>query len=270
MKTIVNMTEYNSGLPWQCQWQSRDHGSEEYGQLFFERATGGAEEMESSKAAAKRLATILRHHDLLADVGCGGGHYLRSLRREVGQSFAYLGLDATPRYIELARKAFANDTMAAFELADAYSLNVKDRTVDVTLCANLLLHLPTASKPLSELVRITRRRLLIRMLVSDASYVVKRVTPAEDGRDFDKHDQPCTFHYLNIYSEAYIRNQLTQSGRIHKISFQLDKDYDPSRISDSQSLLNISGWNATGVMQDMQRSGMLLMPWTWVDVELQD
>lgn len=264
------MAQNDKLQPWQAQWNAEDHGSEEYGQLFFERATGGAEEMESSKAAATRLAAILKQGDLLADVGCGGGHYLRSLRRVIGPSFQYLGLDATPRYIELARQAFASDPLASFEVADAFGLAQADRSADVTLCANLLLHLPTAAKPLAELVRITRRRVLVRMLVADASYVVKRVTPAADGADFDENGEPRTFHFLNIYSEAYVRNRLALSGRVKDVRFELDRDFGAARVADSKALLKASAWNATEVTAGMQRSGMLLMPWTWVDVELRD
>jgi hypothetical protein len=37
-------------------------------------------------------------------------------------------------------------------------------------------------------------------------------------------------------------------------------------VSDSKSLLRASSWNATDVVGGMQRSGMLLMPWTWITI----
>lgn len=253
---------------WQAQWNSESHGSEEYGKLFFDRATGEAQEMESSKAAARRVAGFLKEGETLVDVGCGAGHYLRSLRREVPHAFRYRGLDATARYVELARQAFASDTAAEFSVADIFGLDVPDAVGDVTLCANVLLHLPTVAKPLSELVRVTRRRLLVRTLVSDASYVVKRVTPAADGSDFDAQGEPMTFHFLNIYSQAYIHRVLQDQPRVASVKFELDRDFDAERLADSKALLHTAKWNATEVVAGMQRSGMLLMPWTWIDVEL--
>ena len=260
-------SQAGSAADWRVQWRSAEHGSDEYGDLFFKRAVGVIDEMESSKAAAKRIAALLQADETLVDVGCGAGHYLRSLRREIPHNFQYRGLDATPQYIELARKAFADSPAARFEVADIFNLNLENGRADVTMCNNVLLHLPSVAQPLKELVRISRRHLLIRTLVSDASYVVRRVTPSSSGDEFDAAGEPLSFHFLNIYSKAYLTKLLAADSRVESFHFELDEDFDAARVSDSKSLLRASGWNGTQVVDGMQRSGMLLMPWTWISIQ---
>ena len=42
----------------------------------------------------------------LLDVGCGAGHYLKSIKERLNKTVDYIGLDATKYYIDLAKKAF--------------------------------------------------------------------------------------------------------------------------------------------------------------------
>src|SRR3989338_233108 len=77
-----------------------------YGDLLFRRATGEAEEMESSKSLCEALKPIYRPGMKVLDVGCGAGHYLLSLRKRLDPKISYTGLDATAYYVSLAQKAF--------------------------------------------------------------------------------------------------------------------------------------------------------------------
>lgn len=92
-------------------WKAWDN-EKEYGELFYDRAVGKISEMESSKAVARHVAELATANDMILDVGCGAGHYLRSLDSILKIPFRYYGIDATQYYIELARKAFyKNDTI---------------------------------------------------------------------------------------------------------------------------------------------------------------
>jgi len=253
---------------WKVQWRSVEHGAGEYGELFYGRAVGGINEMESSKAAARRIAAILKEGETIFDVGCGAGHYLRSLRNLTNKPFYYHGIDATELYIEYARKAFSEQPNVAFDIGDIYALSSADKAADVTMCNNVLLHLPSVEKPIAELLRVSRRYLLVRTLVSDNSYIVKRVTPDQAGDEFDENGEPHTFHYLNIYSEAYLRRVISKNKRVATIDFEPDRDFDPASVADSKVVLNASSWNATTTQDGLQHSGMLSMPWTWIYVEL--
>lgn len=253
---------------WRKEWLSTEEGKA-YGELFFKRATGELPEMESSKAAAKRAAGLLTGQGRrIVDVGCGAGHYYRSLRAAIGGDFQYLGVDATPLYVKLAGEAFNSDRNASFMEGDIFSLPLEDRTADLVMCNNVLLHLPSIAKPLRELVRVAARTVLIRTLVSDKSYVVKDVAPDPGGDEFDEEGEPKNFHFLSIYSERYVERVIRSTGRVRAIGFERDIDFDSQKVADTGELLK-HAWDKTGVMGGMQVSGMLLLPWTWITVELE-
>ena len=90
-------------------WRDSWNTSTEYGEVFYKRAVGDLPEMESSKAMASLLKEKISTGDHILDVGCGGGHYLRSLKNTVKVPFSYTGVDITASYIELAKRAWSNE-----------------------------------------------------------------------------------------------------------------------------------------------------------------
>ena len=251
---------------WRNEWLSPKEGKD-YGDLFFKRAAGQLPEMESSKAAAKRVRSLLGAGQMLADIGCGAGHYYRSLRASIPFAFRYLGVDATPYYVQRARAAFQSDANARFVEGDIFDLPLEDQAADAVMCNNVLLHLPSIAMPIAELLRIARRVVLARTLVWDRSYVVKDVAPEVAGDEFDETGEPRSFHFLNISSEKYLRRLLGSNERVRSVSFERDGDYDPQKVADTGTHL-AHAWDRTSVANGMQVSGALLLPWTWVTVEL--
>jgi ubiquinone/menaquinone biosynthesis C-methylase UbiE len=144
-------------------WNQED----EYGQVFYKRATGEFPEMESSKAVANLLKDIIQDSDRILDVGCGSGHYLKSLISTINCNFLYTGIDATFRYIELAKKAFSNQNNTEFMVGDIFDIPVEDNRFDVVMCNNVLLHLPSVQKPINELIRVSKRFVVIRTLIGN-------------------------------------------------------------------------------------------------------
>jgi ubiquinone/menaquinone biosynthesis C-methylase UbiE len=251
---------------WRQAWES-EALSKSYGDLFFARATGELAEMESSKAAARRIARIARAGDSLLDAGCGAGHYYRSLKSHVPVSLQYTGVDATPYYIECARRAFAEDGAARFVIGDIFDLDFADRAFDLAMCNNVLLHLPSIMKPLSELCRVARRHVLVRTLVANKSYVVQDVNPGVDGADFDDDGKPIGFHYLTIYGEAYIRRLLAENPRVRDVRVEFDRDFSAESVADTGRAMP-GAWDATQVVHGMQHTGPIMLPWHWITVEL--
>ena len=84
-------------------WRIWDN-DKQYGDLFYKRAIGELPEMESSKALAKLASTFICENDKILDVGCGAGHYLRSLDKHIDVNFSYVGIDQTEYYIEKAKR----------------------------------------------------------------------------------------------------------------------------------------------------------------------
>jgi ubiquinone/menaquinone biosynthesis C-methylase UbiE len=251
---------------WRAEWQSPDFGKA-YGDLFFKRAVGEAPEMECSKAAAKRMAAWLQPGDHILDAGCGVGHYYASLRKTARESFRYTGVDATPYYIERAREAFAGDKASEFVRGDIRDLPFNDRSFDLVMCNNVLLHLPSISQALIELCRVAKRHVLIRTLVGPKSYVIYDVAPQPGGEDFDENCDPVGFHYLNIYSDSYIRYLAGKIARVERIDITPDREFDASQIADTKQLLP-GAWDATCMVGELQASGMILQPWSWLQLSL--
>jgi SAM-dependent methyltransferase len=256
-----------AGDTWRQAWESEALGKP-YGDVFFARATGVLPEMESSKAAARRIAAMARAGDRLLDVGCGVGHYYRSLKAHVPLSLHYTGLDATAYYIDRARQAFASETNVRFVVGDAFAIDFPDRSFDLVMCNNVLLHLPSIGQPLRELCRVAQRSVLIRTLVAAKSYVVQDVFPGTDGADFDDAGRPLGFHYLNIYGVSYLRRLLGVIAPAARACVELDQEFAAANVRDTAQALP-AAWDATDVARDgLQFTGPIMLPWHWITIDL--
>ena len=242
-------------------WE-RDEIGREYGELLYRRATGELREMESSKAAARRMRALTRPDDTILDVGCAAGHYLRSLKNQIEWEFIYTGLDATQAYIDLARKAFAHDETSTFRTGDIFDMPFADESFDVVMCNNVLLHLPSIEKPVVELCRVARRAVLLRTLVGRRSFRIMEVRAT--GDEFEEDGDPKSFNYLNIYSRDYVDHVLSKIAGVRWQIFE-DKDFDEAPIQarreDNPNLTNV-----TTVLDGMQVNEYVMLPWCFVEI----
>lgn len=237
-----------------------------YGELLYKRATGELPEMESSKKIAKEVMALMKGGERILDVGCGAGHYLRSLRREIGDGFEYVGADATKQYIEFAEQAFVGDEKATFTVSDIFNLDFADNSFDIVICNNLLLHLPSIEKPMSELIRVAKHKLVIRTLCGDRSFRIMDVKPQPEGQEFFSDGNPVDFYYYNIYSRAHIDYLLKNNFKVKSWEIEEDRDFDKNRIEESTK--EHSNDNASRIIGDYQVNGYILQPWVIVRVDI--
>jgi len=105
-----------------------------------------------SRASIEGMLNLLDDGDRsLLDVGCGNGYWLNivSARRP---SLAAMGCDVhetPPEFHEKYRKA------------DIYDLPFEDKSFDVVTCCHTLEHLVDLQKPVSELKRVARKKIII-------------------------------------------------------------------------------------------------------------
>ncbi len=247
----------------------------EYGDLLYRRAVGELPEMECSKATARLIQPWMGAGDKVLDVGCGAGHYLRSLVNTISVPFDYTGLDATGYYIELAQKAWKHIPTARFLRGDAFSLPVDEHSFDLVMSANLFLHLPSIAIPLEQLIRAARRKVLIRMMVGDRSFRIQEVYSPEthpdwfEGRadrgEFDERGEPISFHYFNIYSRSYIRKLLAKNPRVGDVRFIPDTFFEAEKIAAGQTVYS-GAPDATTILGGWQVNGYILQPWHFVEI----
>lgn len=238
-----------------------------YGELLRDRAAGDAPEMESAKSLCRRLDERYRPGMSVLDVGCGAGHYLRSLRRRLDPEIDYTGVDLTPAFLGLGRRVFPGAPLTA---GDAFALPFADRSFDLVLCSNLLLHLPPPPDPaLAELARVARELLLIRTPVGERNYLIQEVrTPGELTEDgpgvgdlFDAAGAPRRFNYFNLYTEESLTRAARRAAPGARVRLDPDHCFEPF---DNRAETTPTG---TRVADGRQVAGNLLLEWAWLEVE---
>jgi len=251
-------------------WRVWDE-DKKYGELFYDRAVGKLSEMESSKAVAKHVAKLAKENHLILDVGCGGGHYLVSLDKTLKIPFSYHGIDATEYYIKLAKSAFDQDTNKnllrksfKFEVGDIFHLQVEDNYADVVMCNNVLLHLPSVEKPISELWRVTKKYLVIRALIGETSFRIKQINSPEE---YTKEGEPVNFHFFNIYSQEYILKLINELNGVNNYKLIEDGDYNPCNIGSSNYDKRDKPHDLTTIVNGMQVNNYIIQPWQVLIVE---
>lgn len=251
-------------------WQVWDE-DKKYGELFYDRALGKLSEMESSKAAAKHIAKLVKDNYRILDVGCGAGHYLVSLDRTLKVHFSYHGIDATEYYIKLARKAFLKGSnenplrlSCKFDVGDVFDLGLTDNYADLVMCNNVLLHLPSIDRPIKELWRVTKKFLVLRTLVGKSSFRIKQVNPPEE---YTKQGEPVNFHFFNIYSQEYMLKLINKLGRVKNYRFIEDKDYWPGNLGYPNYKKQKAPPDLTLISNGMQINNYIIQPWQFLIIE---
>lgn len=212
-----------------------------YGDVFFERAVGIRDEMESSKAVCKILSPIYKKDMKILDVGCGAGHYLRSLKERIDNNINYVGVDITEEYLEKARKAFKD---YLFTKEDIHHLTFKNNSFDVVMCNNVILHLPPyPKKAISELLRVSSDYVIIRTPCGMRNYIIKEI----------KGD---CWNFLNLYTVEYIKDAIKK----------IDKSASVEVVPDVfwKELRNVvQSDTKTEIIDGRQVSGNIILDWTF-------
>jgi SAM-dependent methyltransferase len=127
--------------------------AEEYRDIY-ERLPRVQDETDNSAACLDRIVGAVEGGSVL-DVGCGTGYVLDHLKREL----AYLDLTGVDFIVEEGTRARHPDIR--FEQASIEKLPFADASFDTVICTHVLEHILDFRQALSELRRVTRRKLIL-------------------------------------------------------------------------------------------------------------
>jgi len=235
-------------------------------QVYYNRAIGKSPEMEVSRALAIIVKKSIKLNEKILDVGCACGHYYRSLKREIKKNFFYTGVDPYKIFLDKAKLAWKDDRNVNFKKGNIFNLPIKNNEYDITLCNNVLLHLPSIEKPLRELIRVTKKKIILRTVVYDYSYKIQLVynsrwwkgTKVHPVNEFDKLGNPNSFSYFNIHSFDYLRALIKKINPKLKIKFVKDNFFSKKNIQ--TSIKKEKRPLATRIIDKEQFSGCLMQP----------
>ena len=127
----------------------------------------------------KRVRTLVMNHVAgllhvddrcrsLIDVGCGRGDFTQDIARRFPELESVCGSDFSPETLAIARQELTRlppelARRISFQEADILQLPFADRSIDITLCINMIHHVHQKDRPqaLAELARISSRYIIL-------------------------------------------------------------------------------------------------------------
>ncbi len=135
--------------------------------LYTARARGESDEMTCAAQAAELLSGLVSEGQSVLDVGCGGGWFARSLR-DRGLGLDYWGIDATERFVELARTELRRLGVPSDQILHGLIEYVAG-AVDHVICMNVLTNIDSWHRPLDSMARLAGSSIILRESFGEAS-----------------------------------------------------------------------------------------------------
>ncbi|HWH14811.1 MAG TPA: class I SAM-dependent methyltransferase [Miltoncostaeaceae bacterium] len=181
-------------------------------ELYARRCRREAEEMTCAAQCAELLARRVRPGDTVLDAGCGSGYLWHSLR-DRGLDVEYWGVDASPTLIGIGRREMPALGLPAARLIEA-RIEDLDGAVDHVVCMNVLSNLDSYHRPLSRLLGMARRSLVLResMHAAPARYAWVRDRYLDPGVE------------LWVHVNTYDRDEVAAFVRAHGFRARLVTD----------------------------------------------
>ena len=241
--------------------------------VYYRRAIGKSPEMEVSKAMAEFVKRKISKNEKILDVGCASGHFYRSLKKKISSNFSYTGCDPYQIFIDKAKKAWKNEKNVNFKKGNIYELPFKKNEFDISFCSNVFIHLNDVIKPLKEIIRVSKKTIIIRTVLFDVSYKIQCVYNKKWWKDvdikpeneFDSKGNPRAYSFFNILSFDYLTSNIKKISPNSKIKIIKDNYFDKEKINKSIKLEKRP--LATKIVGNEQASGCILQPHYFVIID---
>lgn len=103
------------------------------------------------------IIKLLPYKEKICDAGCGEGFIVKYLEKKFEKTEFY-GFDRSEEAIKIAEK---NTNRAKYSVDNVYNCKYSDNEFDVVMLLEVLEHLENPQKALKEIIRITKRVLII-------------------------------------------------------------------------------------------------------------
>ncbi len=246
--------------------------NKKYLSLSVQRSKGLLPHMEVAKAFSKLLKKDIKDKTKVLDVGCLSGHFLKTFREKNNRNFFYQGLDPFSLHINAAKKVWSNDQNSDFKVGWAQKIPFKKKQFDISICSNVFTHIPSILNPIKELVRVTKKKIIIRTPIHNRSYRIQMVfnnkwwkyTTVSPENEFDKNGNPRSFEYYDVHSKDYMHAVIKKYYKNAKISFIKDIFFSKKMINNPKEKKNIP----TRVIDNMQITDLMIVPNYFVIIKL--
>ena len=254
----------------QCLEVSQDNTK--YLELSIKRSKGLLPHMEVAKAFSKLLKNDIKKNTVMLDVGCLSGHFLKTFREKNNRDFFYQGLDPFSLHINAANNVWKHDKKSNFKVGWAQKIPFKKKKFDVAICSNVFTHIPNILNPIKELIRVTKKKIIIRTPIPNRSYRIQMVfnnkwskyTSVKPENEFDKKGNPRSFEYYDVHSKDYFSSVIKKYHKRAKISFVKDVFFSKKMINNPKEKKNIP----TKVINNMQVTDLMIVPNYFVIIKL--
>lgn len=141
----------------------------------------------------------------LLDAGCGEGHLLELLSKEIDSMFLY-GVDIREEIMDCIKKRGIENTY----LQDLCDLNFQDNYFDIIICAETIEHIKNFSKALEELKRITKRGgTMILTFPNELNWTISRFLLLRRPIKVPDHVNSFTFKSIKAYMKLPVVRKRT-------------------------------------------------------------
>jgi SAM-dependent methyltransferase len=134
------------------------------------------------KTAVKTIRPL--NIETILDAGCGEGFTLERLRQEkIGK--VYKGIEYEKDAVALANKLYPDLEVSQ---GDIYKLPFKNNTFDLVVCTEVLEHLENPKKAYRELLRVSRKYVLI-SVPNEPFFTIQRIGRLQNVRHLGAHPE---------------------------------------------------------------------------------
>ncbi len=245
----------------------------DYLNISIKRSLGKLPHMEVAKAYSHIINKIKnKKKDItILDVGCLSGHFNYTFTKKLKNKFTYTGIDPWKLHIDAANKIWKKEKSVNFQVGWAQKIPYEKDNFDFVICSNVLTHIPEITRPLKEMLRVTKKYLILRTPIHDKSYRIQMVlnskwfkyTNIKPENEFDKKGNPRVYEYYDVHSKDYLYSVIKNLHRKAKVKFIKDTFFTKKGINNKKE----KKLNKTKIINGMQVSDLLILPHHFVIIE---